>query len=607
MLFYKIIIGDSRWMRELKDESIDFIVTSPPYWLRATYTTKESDVLEGDISRIKDRKTFFKELERVWRECFRVLKKSRYMAVNFQDVPYGSQMVGFPRQYCVAGDYNKSIENAGFYLISQWIWKKYKVGAASTKAKYTSYYNISKTHPRAFMNWEYVFCHAPGTKILMGDLSWKNIEDITIGEKVMGVENGKLVKTTVLNTITRAAECLEIKTEDTNLICSKDHRWLVRYIYKGKVSAKHYRKAIDIIPNKFALLYLSKPVLREDESEDYKRGYIIGVAIGDGSFWEPKDQPNTRCFDLLMRDYNRPILDRFKRFCDDLGIKVEWKKEEWKDGKPYCKLGTYTKSEVDKIDSCWSNSKEWMRGFLAGIFDSEGHISHQLIISNRNPEIVDVILTSLEKLGFKYYLRQQGDDYKVEIPRTQILEFYNTALPVKGLDKWLSLKKRFFHTKEVLSIKDAGLRKVYNITTGTGNYIAEGYISANCYVKPGPFRSRVLDFTMEEWDEWQDGVWYIQASSEKEFGEYATEAAIFPVELPRRLIKIYSNPRDVVLDPFLGSGTTMLAAKMLKRSCVGYEIRPELLDLIKKKVGYGEQSLDEEVKWEVIIRGKTIL
>ena len=55
--------------------------------------------------------------------------------------------------------------------------------------------------------------------------------------------------------------------------------------------------------------------------------------------------------------------------------------------------------------------------------------------------------------------------------------------------------------------------------------------------------------------------------------------APFPEELPRRLIKIYSYPQDLVLDPFAGSGTTLVAAKRLGRPSIGVEINPNFCDL----------------------------
>ncbi|MFA4016355.1 MAG: hypothetical protein RUDDFDWM_001458 [Candidatus Fervidibacterota bacterium] len=78
--------------------------------------------------------------------------------------------------------------------------------------------------------------------------------------------------------------------------------------------------------------------------------------------------------------------------------------------------------------------------------------------------------------------------------------------------------------------------------------------------------------------------------------------AAFPEELARRLILLFSHVGEVVLDPFLGSGTTMKVARLLGRSCIGYEIDLELLPIIRAKVGMENASLLDEAKFEVIIR-----
>ncbi|MCS7301229.1 MAG: DNA methyltransferase [Fimbriimonadales bacterium] len=68
-------------------------------------------------------------------------------------------------------------------------------------------------------------------------------------------------------------------------------------------------------------------------------------------------------------------------------------------------------------------------------------------------------------------------------------------------------------------------------------------------------------------------VWTIKPEGS---GDNRDHVAPFPVELPYRLIKAYSYVGETVLDPFVGSGTTLLAAAMLQRHGVGYEINPEI-------------------------------
>lgn len=60
--------------------------------------------------------------------------------------------------------------------------------------------------------------------------------------------------------------------------------------------------------------------------------------------------------------------------------------------------------------------------------------------------------------------------------------------------------------------------------------------------------------------------------------------APFPVELAGRVVELYSYANDVVLDPFLGSGTTCVAAKQLGRHYIGYDISEEYCDLARSRL-----------------------
>ena len=88
----------------------------------------------------------------------------------------------------------------------------------------------------------------------------------------------------------------------------------------------------------------------------------------------------------------------------------------------------------------------------------------------------------------------------------------------------------------------------------------------------------------EEWNEYFSGHWNFNGEKQIQ------HLAMFPEELPKRLIKMFSFVSDTVLDPFLGSGTTILAAKNLNRNSVGYEINAEFLPIIKEKVGINQLS-----------------
>ncbi len=84
--------------------------------------------------------------------------------------------------------------------------------------------------------------------------------------------------------------------------------------------------------------------------------------------------------------------------------------------------------------------------------------------------------------------------------------------------------------------------------------------------------------TTEEWNEYFYGHWNFPGERQDK------HLAMFPEELPKRLIKMFSFVGDTVLDPFLGSGTTCLAAKNLNRNSVGYEINKDFLPAVREKI-----------------------
>ncbi len=91
---------------------------------------------------------------------------------------------------------------------------------------------------------------------------------------------------------------------------------------------------------------------------------------------------------------------------------------------------------------------------------------------------------------------------------------------------------------------------------------------------------KVNDITRDEFLEYTKSIWDFSAVSAKKIGHPAP----FPEELPKRLIKLYSFVGDVVLDPFLGSGTTSLAAVKTNRYYVGYDLNKEYIDLADRRV-----------------------
>lgn len=122
--------------------------------------------------------------------------------------------------------------------------------------------------------------------------------------------------------------------------------------------------------------------------------------------------------------------------------------------------------------------------------------------------------------------------------------------------------------------------------------------------KPTPEQKAQSAMTNEEWNTYFSGHWYFNGAKQDK------HLAMFPEELPKRLIKMFSFPQETVLDPFMGSGTTAAVAKALGRNSVGYEINGDFIPLIKDRIGsnnliekvqidYIEQSVNIDVEDEI--------
>jgi modification methylase len=91
---------------------------------------------------------------------------------------------------------------------------------------------------------------------------------------------------------------------------------------------------------------------------------------------------------------------------------------------------------------------------------------------------------------------------------------------------------------------------------------------------------RESTITRDEFLEYNKSVWTLGAESARKIGHPAP----FPVELPRRLIQLYTFDGEVVLDPFMGSGQTAIAAAKSNRKYVGYEIDESYIALANQRI-----------------------
>lgn len=103
--------------------------------------------------------------------------------------------------------------------------------------------------------------------------------------------------------------------------------------------------------------------------------------------------------------------------------------------------------------------------------------------------------------------------------------------------------------------------------------------------KPTKEQKELSKMTPEEWNTFFAGHWNFPGERQN------NHIAMFPLELPLRLIKMFSFVGETILDPFAGSGTTLLASKKLNRNSIGYEINPDFIPIMKQKLNIEQPDL----------------
>lgn len=148
---------------------------------------------------------------------------------------------------------------------------------------------------------------------------------------------------------------------------------------------------------------------------------------------------------------------------------------------------------------------------------------------------------------------------------------------------------------------------------GKGAFLGSGFLPPNAYVtldcelillfRKGNLRKFPPHdpqrygsaFTKEQRDEWFSQIWAVKGAKQTA-SELERRTAAFPGEIAERLIKMFSVKGDTVLDPFLGSGTTVKTAMLNGRSSIGYEVDANLIPTIRRRIVGDEDNLPSQLQ-----------
>lgn len=349
------------------------------------------------------------------------------------------------------------------------------------------------------------YCLWAETPILMADGRHRRLSDVHVGDALYGtVQTGKYRKyalTTVLARQISVKPAYRVTLADgTELITSGDHRFLSnrgwKYVQNNVVGPDR-----PYLTLQNSLIGTGHFAPQPEETSDYRRGYLCGMIRGDGHlkyYWyEREDGGGRRAggFRLALADTEALSRASSYLFSEEVGTNLRVFKAAGGNHRAMQSISTSRRASIERIEEliAWPTmpSREWLRGFLAGMFDAEGSRSHfALRISNTDSNILEWTDSAARRLGF---------DTAVEAARPNGV----VAIRIRG---GLSEHLRFFHLTDpaitrkrsiegqmvktfadlrVTEIEPLGrAMPLYDITTGTGDFIANGVVSHNCFARP---------------------------------------------------------------------------------------------------------------------------
>ncbi|MGZ6673100.1 MAG: intein-containing Rv2578c family radical SAM protein [Solirubrobacteraceae bacterium] len=351
------------------------------------------------------------------------------------------------------------------------------------------------------------YCAGGDTPILMADGRPRALADLSVGDAIVGTErvgrHRRYVTTHVLAHWSTIKPAYRVTLEDgTELVTSGDHRLLTNRGWKFVTGSEQGRDRRPHLTVRNELLGTGRFALPPACSEDYQRGYLCGLIRGDGhvasrQYVNANGRPWTHhAFRLALTDDE--ALRRAQGYLAEAGVVTGMFEFQRPAGARRSVMAVRTQAliGVERVRELirWplSPSDDWRKGFLAGIFDAEGSCGGQALrIAKTDRLIVDWTAACLAHFGFKHvdestgkptglsYLRVRGGLRE----RLRFFHLTDPAITRKRTVQGMALKSDA--ETRVASIESLGLAmRLYDITTGTGDFIANGVVSHNCFARP---------------------------------------------------------------------------------------------------------------------------
>ena len=346
------------------------------------------------------------------------------------------------------------------------------------------------------------YCAWGATPVLMADGRTRKLEDLRVGEEIIGtVRDGsyrRYVRTEVLDHWSTIKPVWAVTLEDgTRLLSSGDHRFLTERGWKHvSNSARHEPDRPHLTTNN-ALLGTGRFADPPSHGGEYMRGYLCGLIRGDGHLKAYRyGNATIHGFRLALADFE--ALRRAQLFLERLDVATSQGVFAAAAGarREMRLIRSGSRATFEAIQEIVRYRDRpnlaWRKGFLAGIFDAEGSCggANALRISNKDGTIIHWTQESLDRLGFDTVVEPPSPN-GVQVVRIrgglkERLRFFHLTDPAitrKRTIEGVALKSDA--KTRVVSVEPLGMElPLYDITTGTGDFIADGVVSHNCFARP---------------------------------------------------------------------------------------------------------------------------
>ena len=349
------------------------------------------------------------------------------------------------------------------------------------------------------------YCLHPETPVLMGDGRTSALSELRIGDEIYGTRSGgkyrRYVRTTVLDHWQVVKPAYRVTLADgTQVVASGDHRFLTAERgWKHVIPAARGQRPFLTTNN--SLVGTGTFATAPADTAPYRAGYLCGLIRGDAIL---------RRYDHTGRRNRRDVIHQFRLALVDLEalrrareylaeFEVQTFEFEFSAAAgarmPLPAIRTSSSRAFERISAlvAWPTdaSESWHKGFLAGVFDAEGSYSAGCLrISNGDAEMIRRIADAAATLGFDWVVETRHGERPMRYVRIrgglrEHLRFFHTVDPAITRKRDIEGSAiEFKNDLRVVSIEPVGEQVLYDITTGTGDFIANGVVSHNCYARP---------------------------------------------------------------------------------------------------------------------------